>query len=154
MPRDFYQVQIVKSSWYGLNHLCVLDEWWQKWCLHEGLVTDLPVLQSQPVPPTPPLHPYTPTAAVSHSTLVDWLSGSLLNRAIQLKSCASLLLAGGETDLSVHAWIHYFCCCYYPWQGYGIWDPRPVGFLASVLLLSPPHNKVVLNVSCEWLLLG
>lgn len=26
-------------------------------------------------------------------------------------SAASMLLAKGKTDHSVHAWIHYFCCC-------------------------------------------
>ena len=91
-----------------------------------------------------------PTCTPFPPTLLDWLSGSLLNWVvIQLKSSASALLAGGETDHSVHAWIYYFCCCYYPWQGYGIWDPRPVASLASVLSLSPPHNKVGLNVSLE-----
>lgn len=91
-----------------------------------------------------------PTCTPFPPTLLDWLSGSLLNWVvIQLKSSASALLAGGETDHSMHAWIYYFCCCYYPWQGYGIWDPRPVASLASVLSLSPPHNKVGLNVSRE-----
>ena len=92
--------------------------------------------------PTPPPSPLLPP-------LVDWLSRSLLNWVvIQLKTSASVLLARGETDHSMHAWIYYFCCCYYPWQGYSIWDLRPVAFLASVLSLSLPHNKAGLNVSC------
>ncbi len=101
------------------------------------MITFLPVptceLPQLPVPPLPP-----------------WLSGSLLNWVvIQLKSSASLLSSGGETDHSVHAWIYYLCCCYHPWQGYGIWDLCPVAFLASVFSLSLPHNKVGLRVSCE-----
>lgn len=93
------------------------------------------------LPPLP--HPH-------HSALVDWLSVSLLNWVvIQLRSSAGVLLPGGETDHSMHAWIYYFCYCHYPWQGYGIRDLRPVAYLASELSLSLPHNKAGLNVSCE-----